>query len=194
VDDINLSTFAPRLRERSLDLALTQMRGHSAEDDRSFDDLNIEFLFDDRLVVAAGMQSQWARRRKIDLVELVNERWILTTHDSWNYNIVAEAFRLRGLEMPKIILKTLSVHLRTNLLATGQYITAFPSAVLHLYADRFSLKELPLDLPLTPWPVAIATLKNRTLSPVVERFIECCREVAKSYAKRPRRSAHTKAS
>jgi len=43
VDDINLSTFAPRLRERSLDLALTQMRGHSAEDDRSFDDLNIEY-------------------------------------------------------------------------------------------------------------------------------------------------------
>jgi hypothetical protein len=29
------------------------------------------------------------------------------------------------------------------------------------------------------------TLKNRTLSPVVERFIEYAREVAKSFAVRP---------
>jgi hypothetical protein len=31
--------------------------------------------------------------------------------------------------------------------------------------------------------VTIMTLKNRTLSPVVERFIECTREVAKALAK-----------
>jgi DNA-binding transcriptional LysR family regulator len=77
------------------------------------------------------------------------------------------------------------VHLRTNLLATGQYITAFPHSVLFLYAHRFSLKALPLDLPTRPWPVAVLTLKNRTLSPVVERFIECARDVAKSVAHRP---------
>jgi hypothetical protein len=30
-------------------------------------------------------------------------------------------------------------------------------------------------------PVVIATLKNRTLSPVVERFLACARQVAKSF-------------
>jgi hypothetical protein len=44
---------------------------------------------------------------------------------------------------------------------------------------------LPVDLPARPWPVAIVTLKNRTLSPVVERFIACAREVTKSMAGRP---------
>jgi hypothetical protein len=39
-------------------------------------------------------------------------------------------------------------------------------------------------MPVQPWPVAILTLKNRTLSPVVERFIDCTREVAKSIAPR----------
>ncbi len=48
-----------------------------------------------------------------------------------------------------------------------------------------SMKVLPVDLPVRPFPVAIVTLKNRTLSPVVERFIECAREVAKSMAGRP---------
>jgi hypothetical protein len=38
------------------------------------------------------------------------------------------------------------------------------------------LKELTVDIPIRPWPVAILTLKNRTLSPVVERFIEGARE------------------
>jgi len=55
------------------------------------------------------------------------------------------------------------------LLATGQFVTAFPRSVLHLYADRFSLKALPLDLPVQPWPVRLLTQKNRTLSPLVER-------------------------
>jgi hypothetical protein len=33
--------------------------------------------------------------------------------------------------------------------------------------------------------VVIVTLKNRTLSPVVERFIACAREVKKSFADQP---------
>ena len=43
------------------------------------------------------------------------------------------------------------------------------------------LKRLPVDLPLRPWPIAIITLKNRTLSPVAERFIEAARNIAKSF-------------
>ena len=61
-----------------------------------------------------------------------------------------EAFRARGLDMPNVSMKTLSVHLRTNLLATGQFITAFPHSVLNLYARRFALKVLPLGLPVRP--------------------------------------------
>jgi len=124
--------------------------------------------------------------KKIDLAELVNERWILGAPGSMNHDGMAEAFAARGLDMPKLSVKTLSVNLRTNLLATGQYIAAFPHSVFHHRAQRFSLKVLPLDLPIAPWPIAVFTVKNRTLSPVVERFIACAREVAKSIAGRPR--------
>jgi hypothetical protein len=53
------------------------------------------------------------------------------------------------------------------------------------YADRYALAVLPVDLPTQPWPVVIAALKNLTLSPVVERFLACAREVAKSLDVRP---------
>jgi DNA-binding transcriptional LysR family regulator len=131
------------------------------------------------------MHTRWARRRKIDLAELVDERWILTAPDAWNYKVLSEAFQERGLDMPKIKFKTYSVHLRVNLLAAGEFVAVLPRSVLRFYADRFSLKALPIDLPARPWPVAIVTLKNRTLSPVVERFIQCAAEVTKSMSVRP---------
>jgi DNA-binding transcriptional LysR family regulator len=121
-----------------------------------------------------------ARRRKIDLAELIDEPWILARPGTWNYNGVMEAFRARGLDIPKASLVSVSVGLRTRLLANGLFIAALPNLVVQLNRDHYALKTLAVDLPKRPWPVVIVTLKNRTLSPIVQRFIECAREVAKS--------------
>jgi hypothetical protein len=56
----------------------------------------------------------------------------------------------------------------------------FSSSSRRLYADRFSLTVLPVALPIRPSPNAIVTLKNRTLSPVVERFLERTAHAARS--------------
>ena len=94
------------------------------------------------------------------------EPWILSGPGSWNYAEIADAFRARGLGVPRVSLETLSTALRLGLVAAGPYIATFPRSVLQLYADQYSLKALPIQLPVRPWPVAIVTLKNRTLSPV----------------------------
>jgi DNA-binding transcriptional LysR family regulator len=186
VDPVNTATLElPGLRERKFDLVVALLLLTPRVDDGLGDDLNVEVLFDDHLVVAAGMRSRWAHRRKIDLAELVNEPWILSTPDTGPYRIVSEAFRARGLGAPRISLMTLSVHLRTNMVASGHFITTFPNSVARLHADRFSLKVLPVDLPARPWPVAIVTLKNRTLSPGVERFIAHVRDFTRPMRERP---------
>jgi DNA-binding transcriptional LysR family regulator len=41
------------------------------------------------------------------------------------------------------------------------------------------LKMLPVDVPTRPWLLTIMTLKDRTLSPALERFIEFVREVTR---------------
>jgi DNA-binding transcriptional LysR family regulator len=164
----------PRLRDRSLDLVLARMP--PLAELQFADDLNVEILFDEELVVVAGQRSPWARRRRIDLADLAGEPWLLTSSDNWNYVMIAGAFRARGLEMPSVVLKTLSIHLRTNLLASGRFITAMPRSVLRSYAKPLALKILPVELPAKSWPVAIVTLKHRALSPVVTRFIDCTRE------------------
>src|SRR5262245_12980236 len=152
------------------------------------DDLNTESLFHDRPVIAAHMQSRWARRRKIDPAELVGEPWILPPPDTQLSTDVAEAFEARGLAAPNIGLIAFSIHLRANLLASGQLLTVFSNSLMRFNGERYGLKALPVGLQFRASPVAIVTVKNRTLSPVVERFIACAREITKALAisKQPR--------
>jgi DNA-binding transcriptional LysR family regulator len=189
VSDIDLRTYPPSLKEQGFDLVLTRLRGTSLKSD-PFNELHVETLFEDELVIAAGEQTRWAGRRKIDIAELADMNWILTAPGTWNYEVVAEAFRLRELDMPKVTVKTLSVHLRAQLLATGRFVAAFPRSVLRVHADRYTLKELSVALPSLPWPVVVLTLANRTIAPVVERFITCAREATGARVKAKSRPGH----
>jgi len=172
---------SPGLRERRYDLILARWPTPLL-DHHLVDDLNVETLFDDPLVVAAGMHTPWTRRRKIALAELVDQPWILSPPRTWNYEWVAEAFRAQGLGAPNVRLVSFNVHLNIHFLTNGPFLTAYPRS----WALLNSLKILPVDLPLREWPVAIVTLKGRTLSPAVERFIECAREVAPSIGGMPK--------
>jgi DNA-binding transcriptional LysR family regulator len=178
VDDVSsLASLLSGLRDRKFDLAMTRtVRPFTVDED----DLNVEILFNDRMVVVAGVRNPLSRRRKIDLAELIDEPWILSEPDTWNHMRLTEAFQARGLAIPKASLVTLSVPLRAHFLVNGPYIAPFAEATLPLLnADHLALKALSVDLPDRPWPVLIVTLKNRTLIPVAERFIECAHEAAK---------------
>ena len=58
------------VRDRKLDLFLGHLPPLAGT---AMADLSIEYLFHDRLVIAAGRRNRWARRSKIDLAELVDE-------------------------------------------------------------------------------------------------------------------------
>jgi DNA-binding transcriptional LysR family regulator len=162
------------LRERTIDVAL-------ARTSRSFvaDDLEVEHLFDDQHRVVAGARSVWARRRKVALAELVNEPWIFASNQVIR-ELIAEAFAARGLGVPQEKVSANSILLRNHLLATGRFLTVLPDSVLRYNAKKWSLKVLPVDLGVRLRSVAIVTLKNRTVSPVVRLFTEQLRSVAKA--------------
>lgn len=179
VDTVNTLTFSPRLRDRTLDLVLARA-GFPLDEPHLVEDLNIEPLFDDALLVVVNRKHPLARRRTVEFTQLAAEPWILTGKDSWNYQVIADAFQQHGLQSPKIQIKTLSVHLRANMVATGKFVTTFPRSVVLLHGERLGLKVLPIELPSRSWPVLAVTLKNRTVSPIVERFLDCARSAAHS--------------
>jgi DNA-binding transcriptional LysR family regulator len=188
VDSGPTDTMIRDLLDRSLDVVIAR-GGQRLAEDGLMDQLKIEVLFDDELVVVTGKETKWARARKVSLDDLLDERWILSAPGTWNYMVVEETFRARGLPLPNISLNTLSIHLRTTLLDSEPYIAVLPHSVLRSYGKRFSLKVLPIHLSARPWPVTIVTLKNRTLSPVVERFVACAREAAKPFGTHARQSS-----
>lgn len=165
------------LCERKLDLLIAW--GLNADERLEF-----EFLYDESYVVVAGARNPWVRRRRIKLAELVDEPWTLQPPDSVLGSLFREAFRVSGLDHPRATVVTLPGEVRTRLLASGRFLSISPTSALRFATERPKLKVLPVDLPRARLPVGIVTLKNRTLSPVAQLFIEHAREVAKSLARR----------
>ena len=145
---------------------------------------DIENLFFDWLVVAAGTQSPWARRRKISLAELMGEPWALLPFDTIPGGLLAQAFRSNGLEPPRATIVTLSLNMRNRLLATGRFLTMLPNFALTFAGTDTSIKALPIELPSTRGHVAIITQRNRTLTPLAQMFIESMRTLSASMVKR----------
>jgi DNA-binding transcriptional LysR family regulator len=168
----------PELRERRVDLVLGQIPDPCQEDD-----VSIDVLFYERTFVVAGKRSKWARRRKIDLAELVDEPWLMVPPNSLSFARIRDVFAAKELKMPQPSVVSFSVHLRNSLLPTGRYLAYLPESFMHFGAMRSSFKVLPVDFPVTPRPVGIVTLKNRTLNPAAQLFISCAREVVKPLAK-----------
>ncbi|HEY1748491.1 MAG TPA: LysR family transcriptional regulator [Xanthobacteraceae bacterium] len=139
---------------------------------------SVETLFNDRIRLAANKHSQWARRRKIDLADLVCEPWITVPDYDVGGSVISALFHSRGLEAPAISVTTFSIHLRYSLAGNARFIAAMPDSVLRFNAGN--LQELPIDLPEPPWPVVMVTPKKHAANPVLERFMEIVRKVAKS--------------
>lgn len=168
------------LRERSIDLFFGRIPTPFDEDD-----LDPHVLFDSHVVVIGGGKSKWARCRRLKLSDLADEHWVLPPADSLPGSTIVSMFRALRVNWPRGPVTTLSTHLACKLAATGRFVAMLNSSVVHLGIEGTSLKILPIKLPAQPRVVGIVTLKNRTLSPVAQLFIDCAREVTKAMAGRP---------
>src|SRR4051794_20050034 len=156
------------LRVRRIELGCARISGPTAPEN-----IDEEVLFDDPLVVVAGAQSPWVRRRKIKLADLVNEPWTWTLPGSLTDSLVAEAFRAKDLPPPRATIYAETTSMKIKLAATGRFLAVVPASVLRFHDSRTSIKKLPVELSATRTQIGIITLNNRTLSPLAQRFIEC---------------------
>ena len=163
------------LRERTVDLVVGRGADHLRDDD-----LDAEVLYHDHVFVATGGKALWARRRNLTLAHLMEYPWLLFPENSWIDARVNEAFRRSSVPSPRSVVRAYSVHFCINMLATDRFLASLAGSVLRFNAPRFGLKVLPIDLPAQPWPVAMVTLKSRTVTPVVQEFMKDVRMVAKT--------------
>jgi len=146
---------------------------------REFD---AEVLFNEPQFVAAGLNNPWARRRRIELSELIDEPWTLPDPATIAGKLVGDTFRACGLNYPHTRVVCNSIQMHSALLSTGNYLAMFPRSMIRFAGERLSARILPVKLPPQKAPIGIIRLKDRTISPVAQLFIGCAREVAKPLA------------
>jgi DNA-binding transcriptional LysR family regulator len=161
----------PELHARKLDVVVSRLSKPQV-DDPIAGDLEVETLFEDEAVVAAGANSIWARRRKIKLADLRDASWVGTSPETLTRTLLDRACQAANVPPPTMRVMTFSVQLRAHLLATGDFLTAIPKSMLKLNPECRGLTELPVRLPSPSFPVVIVTLKGRTIAPPVELFLD----------------------
>jgi DNA-binding transcriptional LysR family regulator len=171
-------TLYQRLHQRDVDLVITRTFEPIADEH-----LNVQVLYEDTLVVVAGSKSKWHRQRGLSLANLVNEPWVLPPLDTPNGALHVDAFRAAGVGVPTATVFTFSLPLREALLGSGRFLATAPSFLMRSPLRHPWLRELPVELPSASSPIAIVTLKNRTLNPVAELFINHVRKVARDLQK-----------
>ena len=166
-------TLLHQLRERKFEFCLAWMQASVPDPD-----MDAEALLHEPIFVVTGKSNRLARRRKIALTELANEPWILAPLELAANSPLVEAFQREGLPMPRGIALGVSIPLRNILLATGRFLTIMSASMLEFGPQRSLLKILPVAIPRWRLPVAIFTMRNRTLSPAAHLFIAAVRDLA----------------
>lgn len=158
---------------RNIEFAICRMIG------RLPDEAEAEVLFRDSVAIMTSADNPLVRRRNLTLDYLLQEPWLLFPYESFFGSMIGEIFRKNGVGPPRLTVSTLSVHAQNEMLATGRFLTVLPSFVLKLPGGHPPLKAVPVALPNPPAPIGLITPKNRTLTPVVQMFIEGIRSRVK---------------
>lgn len=162
-----------QLRERKIDLLMTRATGQQ-------DDFHSVVLFDEPFVFVVGAHSELARKRRLTLTDIIKGNWVLPPYDGAPGALVSEVFRANGFAPPKPLVKTIAIQLTVSLIASGEFVGILPTSVATLGVHQAALRVLPLKSPGPRISAEIVFLRNRTLSPAVQSFLNCTREVAKS--------------
>jgi DNA-binding transcriptional LysR family regulator len=163
------------LRERKVEMVLGRLPATINEPE-----LVTETLFDEPHVVVAGSESRWAKKRNLRLADLMGEPWALAEAGSLARSLHDDLFRRSGVEAPSATVLTVSLHLYMRLIETGRWLGLVPASVMRFGGKDMKLKVLSVKVSTPPSPIGIITVKDRTLTPLGERFIECTRRVANS--------------
>ena len=169
------------LRGRRVDLVIGNVTAELAITE---DEFETTVLQPSPQYVVAAKNSRVATRRALGLSDVLNERWCLPQPGHPVRMAFDQAFRSESLAPPEAVVTVTSPQMTAEMVAQAGYLGVVNAVVLRSSQLRSPLKILPIRLPIIhSLRIGIITLRNRTLSPVAQLFIDTAREVAAALAK-----------
>jgi DNA-binding transcriptional LysR family regulator len=163
------------LRERTFDVVLTRWSPVS-----SADDLAAEVLFKSPFVVMVERHHPMLRRKKLNLGDLMDEKWTFSPPDTFAGRTMVDLFHRRKLPFPQTVVTSNSVFMRLSLVASGRFLTALPAQLLHHRSNRTWLRALDIDLSDSSQPIVSITLKKRRNNGALALFKQTSLDVCKT--------------
>jgi DNA-binding transcriptional LysR family regulator len=159
------------LRNRKVDLVIANIL---VQADEAFE---TTILHDARQLVVAARKSRWTASKAVGLADLANESWCLPPPNHPVRSAIDDVFRGAGLAPPQPAVTVASPQMVMTMVAQFGYLGVVGAVVLKSNPLAAQLRPLPVNLPVQNLASGIVTLKNRTLSPVVQLFMKTAREV-----------------
>lgn len=172
VSELESGRLAGEVAHRSVDLGIG--REHLGQSE----DLEFERLFDDRLFIVAGTQHPLANKNSVTLKETASHPWVLPASDQGVAIHLDAQFRLQGASLPPPAVKTMSMLVRYELVASHAHLTVMYGSILRFARLPREIRVLPVDLP-AGIPVGFLRLRNRTLAPAAEAFAQMVRDAVR---------------
>ncbi|HZM47914.1 MAG TPA: LysR family transcriptional regulator [Burkholderiales bacterium] len=170
-------TLLPALSNGEFDLAVTMIPPAIP------DDLGHEHLLDDEFVVCASTKHRLARRKRLTLRDLVQERWVTNLDGSaaW-WKAVLAAFEQQGLPPPRVAIETSSRLQRYHAVASTSLLGLTSSLMMRKTAQRFPLLRLPVTELKWKRRNGVFYRRGGYLPPAAARLIEILKSTASQVA------------
>lgn len=168
----SMDVVAPALLRGELDLIVTgnAMIGR--------DDLVREQLTEDEVVVYASANHRLARKKRVSLTELAEERWALTKTGASQARL-RSVFAKAGLPPPKVAVEENAGDFRRDFLPMTDLLGFGRKQQFGSGRSRGRLVELPVKGLSSRQSTDVCFRKNAYLSPAAHRFIEILKTIAK---------------
>lgn len=166
----------PALRSGEIDMIISPIP------EVPYDDVIQEHLFDDDFVACASANHRLAKRNRVTLSDLAQERWAVTTTTSFMWRALRRAFENDGLPPPLLAMETVTPAVRLHTIASTNLLGMISRRMLREVSPDLRLAVLPYKDILWRRKLAIGYRKNAFLSPVARCFIEILRKTAKEIA------------
>jgi len=108
------------LRDRKIDLLITRATGQRLEDD-----FHSEVLFDEPFVFVVGGQSEFARKRRLTLKDIITSNWVLPSYDSARAPSLPKYFEPTTLKGPSRPSRPYPFSSQNRLLRAGNLLEFF---------------------------------------------------------------------
>jgi DNA-binding transcriptional LysR family regulator len=162
----------PAVRSGELDLIIS---GITKAGDN---DLSQECLWEENFIVCAAASHPLARRKRVTLADLAQERWALASATTLSWQQMYRAFAGNGLPPPRVAMEANFRLIRIQLIAQSGLLGFIPRWELRQSAQRSHLVEIPVKELAWKRPLGVRYRKDAYLSPAARKFIEILRTEA----------------